>query len=81
MELFRLKKNQELLIYFRVLGKKVNFDGVFWFFICRFDNFIPHWSRIQVTWLGMSIKCVSTLPGVRMFTSPDRYPHSAWNFS
>ena len=80
MELFRLKKNQELLICFRVLGKKVNFDGVFWFFICRFDNFIPHWSRIQVTWLGIK-NAFSTLPGVRMCTSPDRYPRIAWNFS
>ena len=32
MELFRLNKNQEWLVYFRELGKKVNFYGVFWFF-------------------------------------------------
>ena len=38
MELFRLKENQEWLVYFRVLGKKVNFDGVFWFFIWHKKN-------------------------------------------
>ena len=38
MELFRLNKNQEWLVYFRELGKKVNFDSVFWFFISNIEK-------------------------------------------
>ena len=33
MELFRVNKNQEWIVYFRAPGKKANFDGVCSFFL------------------------------------------------
>ena len=47
MELFRLNKNQEWLVYFRELGKKVNFYGVFWFFYFTLFTLEAKWATTQ----------------------------------